>query len=1301
MEVAEAKRTGPVVVQSLDDFKRNCSLLESELVSESATMGPELEKVTGWIGWIAGNNGTQAHNDHFFTVALPRFTQLLLKRSYQDPVAAPARVQVFLRHMVTVVIHHIPKDIPELNIVLLWLLNERQHFFASYGRPQSKRKLAGAGIELDEDWCEELSPGEGIDVQISDDEWVRGTIVNMSPTKTELQVAVVGKAGTEKNWFSSGDERLAPFGTKTGGAAATAAAAAAEPTPEELALEAAAKARDERWRTGLRIGSMVDMEDRAHNWYQAIVVNARLETPLAVDEDGNPIVAEDGSGAADEDKEGEGGEAEKVLFLHVSFVGWASKYDEWLPTTSTRIAPLNSRSMGAKGKLASHSLEPDAALAVDDADDPDTVFALRRPGETYSHFLIDLVQWFGQNNGFMVLLARVQALEPTPIPIGQLRVLLVAVGNIAKHLTRGFARHWVPAFFDAVKKVLVTVDAARLRQLDLDTLNEITGQLRRLLRRCYSAFETAQAIETLQLDMAAKMAMSDMLARRLDGLKLTLAMVEWTRNRERFPEGFKKTRWMDATGAEHTEHNLVDVALWTTPELLARFITHHDMITDYFLRRPHVQLMQRSLGLVSFLAENGALTTEQLDHVWAVATSDRASVEERKQVNRVLGQLFRSLPEEQRTLVIGRLRSMAPSEMSSLTIELIRDMATSGAGDAPATVAAQLLFIGSQDASPWGDVLAEEAQSALERALDDESLSGLRETFMRRCLANIAACQSRAQSVRLLRSIIMTYPRESSAEGVMSRADLIASLELEHNLIGTWFAMLLEFKKMAADTVAGMAEGMGEELSEESIEALPIGDSRDRFLDELKELLVFLSFVVGSSDVMLTPEQVDTLWDALNTRALTEGERGVCFTWFTDACKELSKATKAGADGAAASAEAPAPKRGTFFTEEVALGFFHHKMSDVRGVEPMTGPGFNCLRTYFLFANHRGGAIRLLESGADGAFEVLDLDLAGIDIVWKVVFHASAPRTALSAVAFLISLQHKLHASVAGLIGDLRRDAVARCMDAMGAGARLLKSETPGDQQRAAMLVSRGVTMISAILDAADVESVGRAPSHLPRRSTGKGFKLKLLNSARGSPTKGSNHFFNVRDTDLVGEVLAQVSDIVQLHPRVLKLYIGTQEVKSDSYQKSLVEIGLTEGTTLLASSTLPKEEKKEEKEGEGGSAAEGGAGGAGASELSGDDMFNELLSAMESGTADGHGSPVVVGRRLLRALSSSEVFVQRWEGVPGQRARFYKSMIPDLGIAMCRSCQHFFHQEDFEFAVLQKGHCPFCRADAAEVGLG
>lgn len=114
-----------------------------------------------------------------------------------------------------------------------------------------------------------------------------------------------------------------------------------------------------------------------------------------------------------------------------------------------------------------------------------------------------------------------------------------------------------------------------------------------------------------------------------------------------------------------------------------------------------------------------------------------------------------------------------------------------------------------------------------------------------------------------------------------------------------------------------------------------------------------------------------------------------------------------------------------------------------------------------------------------------------------------------------------------------------------------------------------------------------------------------------------------------------------------------------------------------------------------------GGGAAAAAAEKSGDDMFNDLLSAMESGTADGHGSPVRVGRRLLKALSSSEVFVQQWPGVPGQRARFYKSMIPDLGIAMCAGCQHFFHQEDFEFAVLQKGHCPFCRAPADQVGLG
>ena len=36
--------------------------------------------------------------------------------------------------------------------------------------------------------------------------------------------------------------------------------------------------------------------------------------------------------------------------------------------------------------------------------------------------------------------------------------------------------------------------------------------------------------------------------------------------------------------------------------------------------------------------------------------------------------------------------------------------------------------------------------------------------------------------------------------------------------------------------------------------------------------------------------------------------------------------------------------------------------------------------------------------------------------------------------------------------------------------------------------------------------------------------------------------------------------------------------------------------------------------------------------------------------------------------------------------------MIPDLPITLCPHCNHFFHEEDYEFHILQKKNCPFCR---------
>lgn len=97
------------------------------------------------------------------------------------------------------------------------------------------------------------------------------------------------------------------------------------------------------------------------------------------------------------------------------------------------------------------------------------------------------------------------------------------------------------------------------------------------------------------------------------------------------------------------------------------------------------------------------------------------------------------------------------------------------------------------------------------------------------------------------------------------------------------------------------------------------------------------------------------------------------------------------------------------------------------------------------------------------------------------------------------------------------------------------------------------------------------------------------------------------------------------------------------------------------------------------------------------EDHFAALLNTME--TTGEAGGLIVCDRMVLKSLPPTEVFVQKF-GHKCERARFFKNMIPDVPISLCAVCNKFFHQEDFEFSVLQKGHCPFCHSPAEKVGL-
>lgn len=71
--------------------------------------------------------------------------------------------------------------------------------------------------------------------------------------------------------------------------------------------------KNEPWRQYIKRGDAVDVHDLVEKWYTARVMDVR----------------DDGC-------------------IYISYDGWFSKYDEWIPVHSTRIQPLYSRATGGK-----------------------------------------------------------------------------------------------------------------------------------------------------------------------------------------------------------------------------------------------------------------------------------------------------------------------------------------------------------------------------------------------------------------------------------------------------------------------------------------------------------------------------------------------------------------------------------------------------------------------------------------------------------------------------------------------------------------------------------------------------------------------------------------------------------------------------------------------------------------------------------------------------------------------------------------------------------------------------------------
>lgn len=94
-----------------------------------------------------------------------------------------------------------------------------------------------------------------------------------------------------------------------------------------------------------------------------------------------------------------------------------------------------------------------------------------------------------------------------------------------------------------------------------------------------------------------------------------------------------------------------------------------------------------------------------------------------------------------------------------------------------------------------------------------------------------------------------------------------------------------------------------------------------------------------------------------------------------------------------------------------------------------------------------------------------------------------------------------------------------------------------------------------------------------------------------------------------------------------------------------------------------------------------------------GTDLFvQKMLDAASYFVPGEPYTPVRIDRETLAELRPEEVYTVDFRKFSSfLPIRFFRSMIPEVAIAVCSSCGNFFHQETWELEFLQNKCCPYC----------
>ncbi|XP_066599991.1 ubiquitin carboxyl-terminal hydrolase 9X [Prorops nasuta] len=694
----------------------------------------------------------------------------------------------------------------------------------------------------------------------------------------------------------------------------------------------------------------------------------------------------------------------------------------------------------------------------------DEEYFARSPPDSRSPrgWLVDLINCFGNLDGFEILLSRFQSGRNLTVPV--IYALIRPFGLCYELLTVHTIVKYLMPIVEIVPVILDNLTDEELKkeaknESKNDAISAIIKAAKCLVSRVPHQEEMIKSLEILRLKMILRLLQISSFNGKMNALNEVNKVI--------------------SSVSYQSRNTIVEEEEWLTAERMAKWIKENgvlEIVLRDSLHQP--QYVEKLEKILRFIIKERALTLEDLDAVWAAQAGKHEAIV--KNVHDLLAQLAWDFSPEQLDHLFECFQTnwkTANKKQRERLLELIRRLAEDDKDGVMAHKVLTLFWnLAHSDEVPTE--IMDQALNAHVKILDyscSQERDAQKTIWLDKCVEELKSGDKWVlPALKQIREICCLYEstpnigHSQRTPHLHYRQEVIERLQNDHAVV----ILVTNSLRNYMDNVRQLVK-KNPDLDPNTF----MPDGRYNHIVQVQERLSFLRFLLKDGQLWLCAEQAVQIWQCLAEHGVFVSDREACFKWFSKLMGDEPD-----------------------LDPTINKDFFQN---NILQLDPtlLTESGIKCYERFFKAVNSKEGKLKLKRR----TFLMDDVDLIGTDYLWRVVTN-SPEEIASRGIELLKEVNTNLGPRLQSSVLAFHQTYIAECMDRLKAHYDTVsilsnmyqKGKEEGDEEISnnikveAMKMCRVMKVLQEYINECDI-AFPRERKILPLHRAARGKHLSLI----------------------------------------------------------------------------------------------------------------------------------------------------------------------------------------------------------------